>query len=30
MHILIDKALKHVYMLQKSLVWCKHGNILLS
>ena len=30
MHILIDKALKHFYMLQESLILCKHGNILLS
>ena len=30
MPILIDKALKHFYMLQESLILCKHGNILLS
>jgi len=30
MRILIDKALKHFYMLWESLIVCKHGNILLS
>ena len=30
MRILIDKSLKHFYMLQESLILCKHGNILLS
>ena len=30
MHNLIDKALKQFYMLQESLILCKHGNILLS
>ena len=30
MRILIDKALKHFFMLKESLILCKHGNILLS
>ena len=30
MRILIDKALKHFYMLLESLILCEHGNILLS
>ena len=29
MRILIDKALKYIYMLYESLIVCKHGNILL-
>ena len=29
MRILIDKAREHFYMLYKSLILCKHGNILL-
>jgi len=27
---LIDKAMKHFYMLLESPILCKHGNILLS
>jgi len=30
MRILIDKALKHFYMLYESVILCKHGNISLS
>ena len=30
MRILIEQALKHVYMLKENLILCKHGNILLS
>ena len=30
MCILIDKALKHFYMLYSSIIICKHGYILLS
>jgi len=30
MRILIDKALNNFYMLQESLISCKHGNILVS
>ena len=30
MRIMIEKALKYFYMLQESLILCKHGNILLS
>jgi len=30
MRILIDKELKHFYMLYESLILCKHGTILLS
>ena len=30
MRILIAKALTYFYMLQESLILCKHGNILLS
>jgi len=30
MRILIDKALKHFYVLNKSHILCEHGNILLS
>ena len=29
MEILIDKTLKHFYMLWESLILCKHENILL-
>mgnify|MGYP000430483117 CR=1 FL=1 len=29
MRILIDEALKHLYVLQENLILCKHGNILL-
>ena len=30
MRILIDKTLKHFYILYEILMLCKHGNILLS
>ena len=30
MRILIDKTLKHFFMLYESLILCKHGNILVS
>jgi len=28
MRILIDKELKHFYMLQERLIFCNHGHIL--